>query len=54
MFDAYCPAHGKTVLLGFGNIDRVSNTDQGIDLHAHCWCGAPLVVHTGRRPRQTA
>jgi hypothetical protein len=48
MFDAYCPTHGKVVLLGHGNIDRLENTDAGILLHAHCWCGEPITITTGK------
>jgi hypothetical protein len=54
MFDAYCPTHQRTVLLGYGNIERVENTVAGIDLHATCWCGAHLTVHTGRRRNRRA
>ena len=49
MFDAYCPDHGHTVLLGHRNVDRVCNTESGIEVHLTCHCGAHLVVETGRR-----
>ena len=50
MFDAYCPEHGHTVLLGHRCVDEVRNTENGIEVHLTCHCGARLVVETGRRP----
>ena len=52
MFDAYCPDHGHTVLLGHRNVDRVRNTESGIEVSLTCHCGARLVVETGRRRRR--
>jgi hypothetical protein len=52
MFDAYCPDHGHTVLLGHRNVDDVRNTESGIEVHLTCHCGAHLVVVTGRRERR--
>lgn len=51
MFDAYCPSHGHTVLLGHSNIDEIRNTELGIEVHLTCHCGEHLVVETGRRQR---
>jgi hypothetical protein len=51
MIDAYCPGHGHAVLLGHHAIDRVRNTESGIEVHLNCHCGAHLVVETGRRTR---
>jgi hypothetical protein len=52
MFDAYCPDHGHTVLLGHRNVDDVRNTESGIEVHLTCHCGAHLVVVTGRGQRR--
>jgi hypothetical protein len=49
MFDAYCPEHGHTVLLGHRRVSEVRNTENGIEVHLICHCGAHLVVETGRR-----
>ena len=54
MFDAYCQDHGRTVLLGHRNVDRVHNTESGIEVHLTCHCGAHLVIETGRRQRRLA
>jgi hypothetical protein len=39
MFTVHCPRHGTAVLLGPDRIVRILNTDDGIELHWHCWCG---------------
>ena len=47
MFAAYCPQHGKTVLLGLSDIVAVSNTDDDIVVEWECFCGERGHTHTG-------
>ena len=48
MFAAYCPRHGKTVLLGLSDIVAVTNTDDDIVVEWECFCGERGHTHTGR------
>lgn len=50
MFDVYCPGHGSRVLLFTGDIKEVRNTEAGIEVHYHCFCGHEGVWLTGREP----
>jgi hypothetical protein len=49
MFVAHCPRHGSRVLLGYSDVERVENTDDGILVHYQCFCGARWAERTGRR-----
>lgn len=48
MFAAYCPTHGSRILLDIGRLVRLDHTDHGVDAQLRCYCGAELVVRTGR------
>lgn len=48
MFSVDCSGHGSPVLLGNRSIERLVNTDQGIELHWRCRCGTTGTVLTGR------
>jgi hypothetical protein len=49
MFSAHCPEHGAEVLLGYGNLIGVENTDKGVVVHWRCFCGTRGHTLTGRR-----
>jgi hypothetical protein len=49
MFSAHCPEHGAEVLLGYGNLIGVENTDKGVLVHWRCYCGTRGHTLTGRR-----
>ncbi|MGH8833841.1 MAG: hypothetical protein ACRDWG_02405 [Actinomycetes bacterium] len=48
MLSINCPAHGTKVLVGTRRIRSLVNTEHGIVLHVQCYCGAHVVVGTGR------
>lgn len=55
MFVAYCPTHGREVLLGERRIRGLRNGAQGIEVELECWDGERLLVRTGRpRPAVAA
>jgi len=49
MFSVDCPRHGTRVLLGLSDIDRINNTDHGIEVHYTCTCGYVGLWLTGKR-----
>lgn len=48
MFSVDCSGHGSPVLLGNRSIERLVNTEHGIELHWRCSCGTTGMVRTGR------
>ena len=50
MFAVYCPGHRARVLLGPRSIDALVNTEDGVELHWRCRCGAHG-VHRPKDPR---
>ena len=48
MFSVHCSGHGAHVLLTASAIERLVNTDHGIELHWRCRCGTTGMVITGR------
>ena len=48
MLSINCPTHGTKVLVGTRRIRSLVNTEHGIVLHVQCYCGAVVVVGTGR------
>jgi len=48
MFSVNCPRHGRTILLGLTSIERIDNTDHGIEVHYTCTCGHHGVWLTGK------
>lgn len=49
MFDAYCPGHGRKVLLFASDIEEIRNVHGVIEVHYRCFCGCRGVLYTGRR-----
>jgi hypothetical protein len=49
MFDAYCPDHGRRVLLPARHIVRLERDAGGTTAHLRCWCGALAVWRSGHR-----
>jgi len=49
MLNAYCPAHGTEVLLGFSRIRGMANVDGLIIIDLECYDGQRVHHYTGRR-----
>lgn len=50
MFAVWCPGHGATVLLSFGDIVSLRNGGEGIEVGFRCPCGHEGVWHPGVAP----
>ena len=48
MFDAWCDAEGRRVLLFPHNVTAIRNEADGIEVDFRCHCGAAGTWHTGR------
>ncbi|CAA9229188.1 MAG: hypothetical protein AVDCRST_MAG76-1133 [uncultured Acidimicrobiales bacterium] len=49
VFSAYCPGHGRRVLLGPHDIVAIHNTTKGVHAYWRCPCGGQGSFLTGRR-----
>lgn len=55
MFTVHCAQHGSRVLIFSSGVERVRNTEQGIEVDYRCTCGERGTWRTGRaqRPART-
>ncbi|HEY8475007.1 MAG TPA: hypothetical protein VIL37_20615 [Natronosporangium sp.] len=51
MFAIDCPRHRTRVMVPERRIRGLANTAAGILLEVECWCGARVLIQTGRRAR---
>ena len=49
MFNVYCSNHNAEVLLGYGALRGMANTDLGIIVVFECSCGERIAKLTGRK-----
>jgi hypothetical protein len=49
MFDPTCSRCGNRVLLGYRQLEGMTNHDDGIVMHFRCHCGGPATLRTGNR-----
>lgn len=54
MFAVHCPQHGARVLIFSSGIDRIRNTETGIEVDYRCTCGHRGTWRTGARRREPA
>ncbi len=54
MFSVHCPGHGTEILLPTRCIERLRNTDVGIEVSWRCVCGSHGSFMTGARRRRPA
>lgn len=51
MFAVHCPTHDARVLIWTSGVERVRNTDAGIEVDWRCTCGQRGTWLTGRKAR---
>jgi hypothetical protein len=49
VFAHHCTDCDRRQLVFPSQVDTIDNTDQGIVVRFHCWCGAEQTTVTGRR-----
>lgn len=52
MFAVHCPSHGSRVLIFNSGVERVRNTERGIEVDYRCSCGQRGTWLTGRATRR--
>lgn len=52
MFAVHCPGHGSRVLIFSSGVERVRNTERGIEVDYRCTCGWRGTWLTGRASRR--
>ena len=52
MFAVHCPSHGSRVLIFSSGVERVRNTERGIEVDYRCTCGQRGTWLTGRAARR--
>ena len=48
MFARHCSACARRQLIFSSQITDVVNTEHGIEVYYHCWCGEPQMYLTGK------